>query len=94
MLVVNAGLDMILRISVSGEILEEWPVLSETLWARFSKNVDYRKIETKPHKSHPNFVFCTQKNTWVTRSYQKDAICLTEPYNRIAIDIGNPQYES
>ena len=58
LLVVTTGLDMVVKVTPAGEVLNYWPVLNEELWTRFSKAVDYRKVEsTKPHMSHPNFVF-------------------------------------
>lgn len=48
--------------------------------------MDYRKVfTTKPHQSHPNFVFHIGKNIWTTRCLQKDAICLTRPNQQIQI---------
>ena len=91
LLVANTGLDMVVRVSSEGEILEEWNVLGETAWVRFSKEVDYRKIPTtKPHLSHPNYVFMHEGDIWVTRFEQKDAICLTQPESRIEIGLGKP----
>ena len=87
-LVANTGLDMVVELTPSGEILREWNVLGEDPWQRFSRSVDYRKVlTTKPHKSHPNFVFQLGDDVWVTRLMQKDAICLTQPGKRIDIGI-------
>lgn len=80
LLVVNTGLDMVLEINSTGTILRTWNVLNQPPWDRFSPNVDYRKISTtKPHESHPNFVFQIGNDIWATRCLQKDAICLTKP---------------
>lgn len=88
LLVVNTGLDMVQRISLKGEILDEWDVLGEPLWTRFSKETDYRKVlSTKPHKSHPNYVFSFGEEYWVTRSAQKDAICLQDNSKKIEIGV-------
>jgi hypothetical protein len=74
-----------------GQVLGEWNVLGEDPWSRFSRDVDYRKVEsTKPHQSHPNSVFQLGEDIWVTRLSQKDAICLTTPGKRINIDVQRP----
>lgn len=80
---VNTGLDMVVRVTPEGRVLEEWDVLLEPAWQRFSRDIDYRKIvSTKPHRSHPNFVFELGDEVWVTRFEQRDAICLTAPQKR------------
>ncbi|PAE44091.1 hypothetical protein [Bacillus sp. 7884-1] len=85
-LVVNTGLDMVIEVNKKGTILNEWNVLGQNPWERFSRTVDYRKIlTTKPHQSHPNYVFQIGKDIWVTRCLQKDAICLTKPNQQIKI---------
>lgn len=90
-LVAVTGLDMVAEVSADGEVLRQWDVLGEDTWSRFSPSVDYRKVATtKPHKSHPNFVFRTGDDIWVTRHWQRDAVCLTNPDRRIDVGIGNP----
>jgi hypothetical protein len=91
LLAVSTGLDMVVKFTPQGEVLAEWPVLDEVLWSRFSRAVDYRKVaSTKPHKSHPNFVFQLGSEVWATRFTQRDAICLTSPGKRIEIDVQRP----
>ncbi|MED3790821.1 hypothetical protein P4576_27065 [Peribacillus frigoritolerans] len=86
LLVVNTGLDMVLEISPQGNILKEWHVFGEKIWRKFSRSIDYRKVPTtKPHQSHPNFVFQIGKDIWATRCLQEDAICLTKPNQQIKI---------
>ncbi|OAS84631.1 hypothetical protein [Metabacillus litoralis] len=86
MLVVNTGLDMVIELSSKGELLNCWNVLGENPWQRFNKITDYRKVPTtKPHKSHPNFVFELNNEIWATRCLQKDAVCLTNPSKKITI---------
>lgn len=86
--VVSTGLDLI--VFLDRETLQ--PVrffnsLGMDPWHRFSPDVDYRKVHsTKPHESHPNFVFFLDGEPWVTRFNQKDAVCLTDMSQRI--DIG------
>ncbi|MBI3483555.1 MAG: hypothetical protein HY012_00160 [Acidobacteria bacterium] len=91
LLIANTGLDMVAEITPDGKTLREWDVLGEPLWTRFSRETDYRKVaSTKPHKSHPNFVFFLGNEPWVTRFKQKDALCLTQPERRIAIEVEKP----
>jgi hypothetical protein len=86
LLVVNTGLDMIVKCSRQGEVLAEWSVVGEEPWARFSRSIDYRKVETtKPHASHPNFVFELDGEVWATRFHQRDAISLNGSGRRIDI---------
>ena len=86
LLVVDTGLDMVLELSPEGNVLREWNVLGEDPWGRFSRGVDYRRVETtKPHRSHPNHVFFLDGHVWVTRAQQKDALCLTDGNRRIPI---------
>ncbi len=88
LLVANTGLDMVMRLSERGELLEEWAVLDEPLWGRFSREVDYRKVlTTKPHLSHPNHVFRLDNELWVTRPVQRDARCLTDDRAPIALGV-------
>jgi hypothetical protein len=86
LLVVSTGLEMVVKITPQGEILEQWNVLREEPWARFSKLVDYRKVATtKPHVSHPNFTFELDGEIWVTRFIQRDAISLNGSGKRVAL---------
>lgn len=91
LLVASTGLDMVVMLSPEGEILREWNVLGEDTWKRFSREIDYRKVpSTKPHRSHPNYLFLIGDDIWVTRFYQRDAICLTSPGKRIEIGLEAP----
>jgi len=86
LLVANSGLDMVLELSREGEVLRTWNTLGEDPWTRFSPTTDYRKgISTKPHQSHPNYVFTLGDEVWATRFQQKDALCLTNPERRIEL---------
>jgi len=88
-LVANTGLDLVLELSPDGEVVREWRALpDEDPWARFDRNVDYRKVvTTKPHHCHPNYVFEVEGELWVSRFVQMDAICLNSPDKRIEIGI-------
>lgn len=91
LLIANTGLDMVLEMSLEGAVLREWSVIGEKLWNRFSREIDYRKIATtKPHLSHPNYVFQLSNDIWVTRFEQRDAICLTNREKKIDIGIERP----
>jgi hypothetical protein len=91
LIVANTGLDMVVEITLEGKVLREWNVLGRSPWERFSQNVDYRKLaSTKPHLSHPNFVFQILDDVWVTRFHQKDAICLTRQTQQIRIGVERP----
>lgn len=86
LLIANSGLDMVVQVTPAGAMVQEWSVLGEDVWHRFSRAVDYRKgVSTKPHRSHPNHLFSLGGDLWVTRFHQKDAICLSRPGRRIAI---------
>lgn len=90
LLVVSTGLDLVVEINLSGDIINEWYTFEDANLNRYSKSEDYRKIlSTKPHISHPNFVFEYNEAIWVTRFEQKDAICLTGP-GKIHIGNANP----
>lgn len=91
LLVANTGLDMVLEVTRTGRVVNEWSVLGTDPWSRFSKTVDYRKVNTtKPHRSHPNYVFEADGDIWATRLEQRDAIALTRPGRRIDIQIQRP----
>jgi hypothetical protein len=86
LIVVSTGLEMVVKISPHGQILAEWSVLGGDPWTRFSRAIDYRKVEsTKPHISHPNFAFELAGEVWVTRFHQHDAISLNGSARRIKI---------
>jgi hypothetical protein len=89
LLVASSGLETVSEITHEGELIREWNVLGEqpTVW---SKDKDYRRLNLKPHRSHPNFLFSLDEELWVTRFYQKDAICLTRPGLSIDIAVGSP----
>lgn len=71
------GLDAVAELAPDGALLRIVSVLGGSVWDRFSQNVDYRKIgTTKPHRSHPNYVFFLDGEPWVTRFQQRDAVPL------------------
>lgn len=84
MLIANAGLEMVVETTLAGEVCNVWNVLGEEPW-QLSEPIDYRKVDTKPHRSHPNYLFYAGSEPWATRFHQGDAICLTQPDKRIEI---------
>ena len=92
LLVVCTGLDSLIEVTDAGEFVSIRNVLGRDIWDLFSPNVDYRRVpNTKPHQAHPNYVFETgDQQVWVTRFEQRDAICMTDPSRRIAIDVQRP----
>lgn len=84
LLLANAGLEMVIHATLNGEICNVWNVLGEEPW-QLKSDVDYRKVSTKPHHSHPNYLFYIGSEPWATRFHQGDAICLTNPEKRIEI---------
>jgi hypothetical protein len=84
LLIANAGLEMVLHATLKGEICDVWNVLGEEPW-QLKSETDFRKVSTKPHRSHPNYLFYIDSEPWATRFHQGDAICLTHPEKRIEI---------
>jgi hypothetical protein len=87
--VASTGLDMVVLLDRNTlEPVRFINSLGKDPWHRFSRNVDYRLVHsTKPHESHPNFVFAVDDEVWATRFKQKDAISLDDPSKRIDIGI-------
>ena len=86
LLVVSTGLDCVLHMSAKGELIREWPVLPPGEAPSWSPEIDYRKLATtKPHRSHPNYTFELEGRIWATRLEQRDAVCVEDFSQRIAI---------
>lgn len=86
--VVSTGLDMVVFLDENCRPAEYRNVLGKEPWNRFSPDIDYRKLETtKPHESHPNYIFEIDGEPWVSRFEQKDAVCLNDLSKRIDIGI-------
>lgn len=84
-LVANAGLEMVVEVTPAGEIVDARSTLGEDPWAAFDPDVDYRKISTKPHRAHPNYVFYLGDEIWATRFEHGDAVSLTEPGRSVRV---------
>jgi hypothetical protein len=71
------GLDAVAELAPDGTLLHLTSVTGGSVWDRFSPTMDYRRVPTtKPHLSHPNFVFFLDGEPWVTRFQQRDAVPL------------------
>jgi hypothetical protein len=91
LLVANTGLDMVVEFTLEGRVVSEWNVMGGDPWERFSRETDYRrKASTKPHLSHPNFVFPVGEDYWVTRGRQGDAVCLTRMNRQVKLSSVTP----
>jgi hypothetical protein len=76
------GLDAVAEVSRDGELRRLVHVLGGDVWERFDRRIDYRKVPTtKPHGSHPNYVFFLDGQPWVTRFEQRDAVPLEPSRN-------------
>ncbi len=88
LLVASSGLDLVIEFDAELRAIGFLPVIDEPLWSRFSPDVDYRTVQTtKPHRSHPNFLFELDGEPWVTRAQQMDAVCLHDRSKRIEIGV-------
>lgn len=58
-------------------------------WHRFDPETDYRLVHsTRPHDSHPNYLFKLDDRLWVTRCSTEDAVCLDDVTDRIDLGEG------
>ncbi len=93
-LVANTGLDQVVAIRKNGSTAElEWSksVTLEPTWDRFDPKTDYRTVATtKPHFSHPNFVFQADGRIFATRFHQQDVIDIATAESVLKIEAGNP----
>ena len=88
LIVANTGLEMVIRLSRTGDVLDLWNVLFKDPWQDFDQNLDYRMgVSTKPHQAHPNYVFTIGDDIWATRFEKKDAVCVTDTSKSIQIDL-------
>lgn len=86
LLVAVSGLELVVEVTLEGEVVREWNVLGEDTWALRPRNVDYRTgADLKPHRAHPNYVFFVDAEPFVTRFELRDAVSLNDPARRISI---------
>ncbi len=89
--VANTGLDQVLKLDMSGNVVEQWGVGEQATWDRFEERTDYRQVATtKPHETHPNYLIGVGDDLWVTRFHPQDAICLTRQCAPILLKQGGP----
>ena len=75
--IVVTGLDLTIEYDLNKKKISKFfnCYREKKTWERFSKKVDYRKINTtKPHFSHPNHVTIFNKKLYITRYKQQDVI--------------------
>jgi hypothetical protein len=87
--VASTGLDMVVMLDMNTlKPVRYFNSLGKNPWHKFNEDEDYRKCKTtKPHESHPNYVFQIGEEIWVSRFEQKDAVCLTDMSKRINVGI-------
>lgn len=92
LLIADTGLDAVLEVTETGELLREWELFAGgDLWQRFSKSVDYRLVPTtQPHLVHPNYIFRIGDDVWVTRLEQQDALRILPTEAKIPIGVERP----
>jgi hypothetical protein len=64
---------MVLETTLAGEVCNVWNVPGEDPW-QLSSKTDFHKLSTKPHRSHPNYVFYIDSEPWAARFYSIDAV--------------------
>ncbi|KKO46893.1 hypothetical protein WG68_02850 [Arsukibacterium ikkense] len=87
LIVTSTGLDNIVVLCPqSGEIKRIINTEGKAPWHRFDAGTDYRLVHsTRPHDSHPNYVFKLDNKLWVTRCTHDDAVCLDDVTDRIDV---------
>lgn len=80
--VANTGLDNVIELDSEANVLNRYCTCAGEVPKSFA-DIDYRSVvSTKPHVTHPNYVFTIDNELYVTRFKQKDAICLTDTNRR------------
>lgn len=88
LLLANSGMEMVTELAPDGGIARSWSTLADAPeQVAPPAGKDYRPLDLKPHRSHPNHVFTLGDAIWATRFHQKDAVCVTAPGRRIAIGL-------
>ena len=87
LVVTSTGIDNIVVLCPeSGKIKQIINTEGKDPWHRFDAKTDYRLIHsTRPHDSHPNYVFKLDNKLWVTRCTHDDAVCLDDVTDRIDV---------
>jgi hypothetical protein len=85
-LVAISGMELVIEMTLDGEVVREWNVLGEDTWSRHDPAVDYRTgVDLKPHRAHPNHVFLLGDEPFASRFELRDAISLVDRERRITI---------
>lgn len=74
LLAVSTGLERVVEFKRDASISSIYPVLPDL--PPIDPAADYRTHHTKPHLSHPNYVFSVGEELWVTRAKQFDCVPL------------------
>lgn len=86
-LVAVSGTESVVEVADDGTVIEAWHTLGEDPWPLIESERELRTgVDLKPHRSHPNHLFTVGEARWVTRFEQRDAVCLGDPGQRIAVD--------
>ena len=90
--VANTGLETVDHVSLQGELLHRWDLLSNHPYARrIDPELDYRRIpDTKPHFLHPNHLWWREGELWVTGLKAPGALCVTGDRRQITFETGRP----
>jgi hypothetical protein len=82
--VTSTGLDLVAVLDkASGAIREVLHAEGGDPWRRFARDVDWRQVHsTRPHHSHPNYVYWMGDEPWVLRCTQEDTVPLRRPGTR------------
>jgi hypothetical protein len=85
--VANTGLDSVSIYTPSQDHIEHLSTVKTKNKSRLNPEIDYRKVSsTKPHFTHPNYLFKLNDELWVTRCDTMDAISLS---SNKRLDIGS-----
>ena len=93
-LVAVSGQDAVAHVDFDGNLLDLWSVTDGREPVPIDPERDYRiDCDLKPHAIHPNYLFRLPDanghgagEVWATRFETRDAVSLTDPGRRIAID--------
>lgn len=88
--VTSTGLDNIVLLNKHTGVIDQIiNTQGKDPWHRFEPNKDYRLVHsTRPHNSHPNYMFMLEGRLWVTRCSTEDAVCLDDVNDRIDLGEG------
>lgn len=87
LVVSSTGLDNIVVMDKhSGAVKDIYGTEGKGPWHRFNDQTDYRQVHsTRPHVTHPNFVFKIDDDYWVTRCGFEDAVKINDVEDKIKV---------